>query len=320
MSEICPACDGREFTVVGQCGPTVELKNADTNSPLRRVAEKVRDSRLLRCERCNLLVRKPELDQSDLHELYENLPDAYWDYDSSKVGSWKVANRFLTEVHQRDHAINVLDVGAFDGSFLKTLPPAWNKSAIEPAEAAAESLRRSNIPCIASFVEELDDGKHNSSFDVITMFDVFEHLPKPVETICRLAELLKPGGRLVLSTGNSEHWSWRLLGASHWYMHSAQHLCVGNPQFFQYASEKSGLGIERIQAHSHQESGSVKRWNQSLETIHAWARRSERTVLMRLIQALPGTSHLVHKTSSPFANALRDHFLVVMTRSANVSQ
>lgn len=40
------------------------------------------------------------------------------------------------------------------------------------------------------------------SFDLVTCLEVLEHVPKPGELIASLAQLLKPGGHLVLSTLN----------------------------------------------------------------------------------------------------------------------
>ncbi|MEO1615692.1 MAG: class I SAM-dependent methyltransferase [Planctomycetota bacterium] len=294
----------------------MELDASDSDGPLRRIAESVRDSVLLHCNDCHLLVRWPQLSESDLTDLYSNLPTKYWDYDVSKVGSWKTAKDVLLKRFDRNQSIQILDVGAFDGSFLQTLPETWEKFAIEPSSAASQQLRASGIPCLAPFVESLSLHEHAGTFDAITLFDVFEHLPNPNDTLRRLTNLLRPGGRLLISTGNSDHWSWRLLGASHWYLHSVQHLCVGSQQFFKRWAQNEGVEVEFFQAHPHQLGGQSIRLRQSLETIHAWARQKNRTRLMGLIHLLPGMKHLVHKTSSPFSNTLHDHGLVVLHRRA----
>ena len=40
-------------------------------------------------------------------------------------------------------------------------------------------------------------------FDVITLWDIIEHLPSPCATLSAAAELLEPGGHLVLTTGDA---------------------------------------------------------------------------------------------------------------------
>ncbi len=54
------------------------------------------------------------------------------------------------------------------------------------------------------------------SFDLITMFDVFEHLHDPKKDLRRCYQLLKPGGLLVINTGNTDSFLARLEN-QHWH-------------------------------------------------------------------------------------------------------
>jgi 2-polyprenyl-3-methyl-5-hydroxy-6-metoxy-1,4-benzoquinol methylase len=48
------------------------------------------------------------------------------------------------------------------------------------------------------------------TFDVVLLGDVIEHLRDPVAALARLRPLLRPGGRVVLSTPNVANWAIRL--------------------------------------------------------------------------------------------------------------
>ncbi len=89
------------------------------------------------------------------------------------------------------------------------------------ADCAAEAARLTNVPVVAGdfLAADLPDG-----FDVITMFDVIEHMRDPLACLRRAAELLVPGGLLVIETGDlASPWA-RLLGR-HWYfLDPPQHL------------------------------------------------------------------------------------------------
>ena len=52
------------------------------------------------------------------------------------------------------------------------------------------------------------------SFDVITMFNVLEHIPDPAAVADKLFALLRPGGYLFLETWDPRSWLARLLGSS----------------------------------------------------------------------------------------------------------
>jgi len=49
-----------------------------------------------------------------------------------------------------------------------------------------------------------------ASFDAVVCGDLVEHLRDPGSTLARLRPLLRPGGRLVLSTPNVANWALRL--------------------------------------------------------------------------------------------------------------
>ncbi|MEL6106161.1 MAG: class I SAM-dependent methyltransferase, partial [Planctomycetota bacterium] len=208
--------------------------------------------------------------------------------------------------------IDVVDVGAFDGGFLKQLPESWGKSAIEPSPQGQASLRESGVEVIGEYIDSLDhQSRHEARFDVVTLFDVFEHLPSPIDTLNALTRLMKPGGRLLLSTGNTDHWSWRMLRGAHWYLHSVQHLCFGNPGYFRHWAGQQNLIVEQITHHPHKLAPWTGRFVQGLETVHCWSVRRRKPLLARLIQALPGCRDWMHRNGrTVFANSLKDHILV----------
>ena len=43
---------------------------------------------------------------------------------------------------------------------------------------------------------------HKGAFDVVTCWEMIEHVPEPMETLKALAALVQPGGWLILSTIN----------------------------------------------------------------------------------------------------------------------
>ena len=66
-------------------------------------------------------------------------------------------------------------------------------------------------------VETMELPLEPGSFDVVLCGDVIEHLRDPVAALARLRPLLRPGGRLVLSTPNVANWAIRLsLLAGRW--------------------------------------------------------------------------------------------------------
>jgi SAM-dependent methyltransferase len=55
--------------------------------------------------------------------------------------------------------------------------------------------------------------KKQAPFDLVFASSVLEHLPQPEKTLVKIKSVLKPGGRLIATTGNISWWRqrWRIL-------------------------------------------------------------------------------------------------------------
>jgi len=106
---------------------------------------------------------------------------------------------------------NALDIGCNTGLWLASLDKGWKKYGVELSVGAAEIARRfakAEVYCgpIESFHADL------GSFDLITAFALIEHISDPRGMIKWAYEHLKPGGLLVLMTGDRESWTAQQMG------------------------------------------------------------------------------------------------------------
>lgn len=79
------------------------------------------------------------------------------------------------------------------------------------------------------------------SFDVISMIEVIEHLPFPQEPVELAARLLRPGGLLLLTTGNLGSPAARRAGLAHHYCAPEIHVSLFNPDSLARLYARSGL-------------------------------------------------------------------------------
>jgi len=90
-----------------------------------------------------------------------------------------------------------------------------------------------------------DDRNYEPAFfDCVTMDQVIEHVTDPVATLKGVARILKPGGRVIISTPNSNGWGAKVFGR-HWInWHAPYHLHHFSVQSMKCSAEKAGLNIE----------------------------------------------------------------------------
>jgi methionine biosynthesis protein MetW len=112
----------------------------------------------------------------------------------------------------------VLDVGCSTGYLARPLVArACTVVGIEVDEETAEAARDVCEDVLVGDVEALELPFPERSFDVVLCGDVIEHLRDPRRFLDRVRPLLRPGGRLVLSTPNIANWAMRLgLLAGRW--------------------------------------------------------------------------------------------------------
>ena len=168
---------------------------------------------ILRCASCEAVFLPPERQAAPAESLYGEdyfterqgyfFHDGVVDgsgHESAHVADFR-AGLDLIESHGGGRG-SLLDVGCATGSFLSVAQAnGWRCSGVEvSAFAAAEARRRTGCDV---FCGKLEDAPFAAgSFDVITMWDLLEHLPDPLDGLETARRLLKPAGLLLVNTPN----------------------------------------------------------------------------------------------------------------------
>jgi SAM-dependent methyltransferase len=88
----------------------------------------------------------------------------------------------------------------------------------------------------------------SASFDAITAWDVLEHLSRPREALREIHRALKPGGRLVLTTGDVGSWLARVSGPK-WHLYTLpEHLYFFSRRSLEILLGSEGFEVERMRS------------------------------------------------------------------------
>ena len=135
---------------------------------------------------------------------------------------------------------SLLDLGCGTGVFLDQARQAgYGVSGVEVSGYAGERARARGLEVTVGAVETWTVPQ--ASFDVITMWDVIEHLRDPVAVVQVAARGLKPGGVLALSTGDIDSWCARLSGRGWHLFNLPEHLFFFSSRSLHLLLEHAGL-------------------------------------------------------------------------------
>jgi 2-polyprenyl-3-methyl-5-hydroxy-6-metoxy-1,4-benzoquinol methylase len=206
------------------------------------LSESFAGGRLYKCTECDLVFRYPSLNMKQYEALYEGSYNHYWSSDTLRFDQQLIRD----EIHRLlpEEGGKVLDIGCYDGALLASLGPRIEKFGIEPSSKAAEVARQAGIEIVGSTLADLKSME--AQFDVICGVNVIEHVHSPIEMLKLMAERVKPGGHLIISTGDASSLAWRTLGPSYWYSANPEHISFICPAWCEKASKKIGIAVKQI--------------------------------------------------------------------------
>jgi SAM-dependent methyltransferase len=172
----------------------------------------------------------------------------YDDYASLESSLRRNFARRLRRLGPPAPGARLLDVGAAYGYAVSEARRAgWSAAGLEVSVAAARQAGRTEPGhVVAADVARAPFAP--ASFDVVTLWDVIEHLPDPHGVLDVLVRLLRPGGRLVLSTGDVGSLAARISGAR-WHLYTLpEHLFFYTRRSLALLLELHGFRVEWMRA------------------------------------------------------------------------
>jgi len=150
-------------------------------------------STIYQCQKCGF---RQCTDLKDLLPFYENLQDPI--YEQSRKERLLQAAMFLRHARKHVPQGKLLDVGAGSGILVeKALSMGYKAQGIEPSEWLQQQAEKKNLPIYCGL---LDDIPKESTFDVITLIDVIEHVEDPRTLLDDCFERLRENGVILVAT------------------------------------------------------------------------------------------------------------------------
>jgi len=161
--------------------------------------------RYVRCTRCGLIYINPQLTDESVARIYSEM---LYDQKSDRLDLLLPhLDRYKSNLFKRFETYRrtgeLLDVGCFKGFFLYSAARRnWTAVGTEVSRPAVQyACQQLGLTVAQGDLLELEQFQRGQ-FDIITLFDVIEHLSRPDRYVRRAHRLLRPGGLLYLETPN----------------------------------------------------------------------------------------------------------------------
>lgn len=204
--------------------------------------------RYVRCANCGLIYINPQLSDESVAHIYSNV---LYDQKSERLdlllptlNNYK--SRLLKKFEKFRKSNYLLDVGCFKGFFLYSASRReWKPLGTEVSQPAicfaktqlGQRIQRGNL---------LDmPGLGRYKFDIVTFFDVIEHLSQPDLYAKKVHELLREGGLLYLETPNFNALP-RFVWGKKWTIFHSLHRYYFTPVTIEKMLRKAGFEKVRV--------------------------------------------------------------------------
>ena len=157
---------------------------------------------IVQCRNCGLIYTNPKAKG----DIFGNLAGGSARSDAKIAnkpiydhGTAAIRHHFSDLTH-----LDVLDIGSAYGNFLEYAQQqlGWNAEGVDINPRLVAEARQRGFTVHEGHLEELN--LPPNSYDLVTMWDVIEHLDDPKSFLVTILALLKPGGLLFFHTGNAK--------------------------------------------------------------------------------------------------------------------
>jgi len=208
----------------------------------------------VRCRSCGLVYLNPRPVYEEFARIY---PPNYHAFEFSekefgfvfKVRRKLEAKRLLGWCENLPGDARIIDIGCGDGFHLELLrdfgKKTWTLEGVDVDERAAQMAERKGLKVHCGLLENLD--LPEESYDLAFLIMTVEHVADPPQLLRDVRSILKPGGRVVIVTDNTDSFDFKLFKNRHWGgYHFPRHWNLFNQSTMHRLAEKTGLEVEKL--------------------------------------------------------------------------
>ncbi len=246
----CPCCSHQDVDLYLKSHNSKDLLEGELEDTFNCTTTKHRrHPTIVKCLRCGLCYVNPMPSKELLESSYTSAKDpTYLANMSARHLTFKYNWKSIRKLFPPP--ARLLDVGCHCGAFLDIAKEhGYTIEGLEPSKWAAEiSAKRLNVDIFQGMINQYP--KSNKPFDIITAWDVLEHLSDPIDDLKQINRNLRLGGKFIFSTICIDATYTKLLG-KYWPWYLDMHLLYFTQNSLANILYKSGFHIAQVRPYRH---------------------------------------------------------------------
>ena len=156
-----------------------------------------------------------------------------------------LSGRIMNGIREPHGANRLLDVGCGSGQLVEVYRAlGWRVCGIEINPRACAACREKGLQVHQGTV--FDAPFDTRQFDMILLSHVIEHVLHPIDVLKRVAELLAPNGKIVVSTPNMRGIGFPIYGSCWYPLDAPRHLFLFDPYTIRLLAQRAGLTVAHV--------------------------------------------------------------------------
>jgi len=240
--------------------PFLRVSTDDLSEPFldATLRKQLPELKLRRCAECGCLwADDARQDDRVLAEAYERVDHSYFDAQENDPRYTTFYDRLERLLKQHVSGRSILDVGCGDGVFLTSMSDEWSKQGLEPSASGATLARKKNLDVAQG---RLHDAPRRYDADLISALDVIEHVIDPHHFVDSFKLHLRPGGVVLLLTGDADSYPAKIAGPQWSYLRWCGHISVFSQTGLRKLLQRHGFEILDWSRCEHPSSPGVFAW------------------------------------------------------------
>lgn len=243
----CNLCGANDYKIV--------FEDRYGNETATSLAEKFKSSgdetlidQVVKCNHCGLIYVNPRIKSELILNGYsEGSDEAFVSQAKARERTFERCLNII-EKYTKKKKGKILDIGTANGSFLYVAKKrGWEVDGIEPNKWLCEWAKK-NYGIEIKSMTLLEQTYPNETFDVITLWDVLEHVDNPLKVLSECQRIIKKDGILIVNYPDIGSWIARIMGRK-WFFLLSVHLFYFTPKTIKKMLKKTSFDIIKTKPH-----------------------------------------------------------------------